>query len=557
MGHASGTIARPREILAVSVAGIALAVLMTWPLATDLAHLGRTLPNDADGQFSIWNIAWVARTIVADPLHLFDANIFHPHKLTLAYSEANILPGVVGAPAWWLTRNPWLTLNVVLLFGFASSFACTYFLLRYLTGSRVGALCGGIVYAFCPYVFSHLSHIQLLMTGGIPLSMLMLHRLVDAGGASRVSRKSVALGLALAAQALSCAYYGVFAGLMVGFGTLLLATTRGLWRSRQYWLSIAIAAVTSLVIVGPLFVPFKMVQAESGFGRSVADTARWAAKPHGYLVSSAYAHRWLLDWARQFGPWEEVLFPGMFALVAGMAGMVIAARKPSRDRETALLYGSLGLLALWASFGPNAGLYRILYHLPTFSFLRAPSRLGLVVVLCLAVFAAFAVRALLDLLAPRARGAMAAVVVAAAIGDLMIVPLQWYRAPIIPPGYAALSSVPRGAIAEFPFYGERIAFPLHAQYMLFSTSHWLPMVNGYSDVIPLDFREAGVILGGFPSTDAFAALAKRRVRYIAVHWDMYAGRDAEIRARLTPFLPNLRLLSEDNRMSLFEVVRYP
>src|SRR5690348_13289630 len=129
MGHASGTIARPREFLIACIAGVALAILMTWPLAADLAHVGRTLPNDADGQFSIWNIAWVARTIVADPLDLFDANIFYPHKLTLAYSEANILPGIIGVPAWWLTRNPWLTLNVVLLFGFASSFACTYLLL--------------------------------------------------------------------------------------------------------------------------------------------------------------------------------------------------------------------------------------------------------------------------------------------------------------------------------------------------------------------------------------------------------------------------------------------
>jgi hypothetical protein len=83
------------------------------------------------------------------------------------------------------------------------------------------------------------------------------------------------------------------------------------------------------------------------------------------------------------------------------------------------------------------------------------------------------------------------------------------------------------------------------------------MVNGYSDVIPFDFREAAVILDGFPSDDAFAALAKRRVRYLAVHWDMYAGRDGEIRNRLQRYLPNLRLLNEDARMSLFEVVRYP
>ena len=107
-------------------------------------------------------------------------------------------------------------------------------------------------------------------------------------------------------------------------------------------------------------------------------------------------------------------------------------------------------------------------------------------------------------------------------------PIRWPEAPAIPRGYATLSHRARAPLAEFPFYGERIAFPLHAQYMLFSTAHWLPLVNGYSDVIPLDFREAAPVLDSFPSTEAFAVLARHRVRYIAVHWDMYvepAGRD--------------------------------
>ena len=101
-----GTIARPRELLLVSAAGLALAILMTWPLATGLGSLGRTLGTDADGQFSIWNIAWVARTLVVDPLHLFDANIFFPHKTTLAYSEANILPGLIGVPVVLADEEP-------------------------------------------------------------------------------------------------------------------------------------------------------------------------------------------------------------------------------------------------------------------------------------------------------------------------------------------------------------------------------------------------------------------------------------------------------------------
>jgi hypothetical protein len=47
------------------------------------------------------------------------------------------------------------------------------------------------------------------------------------------------------------------------------------------------------------------------------------------------------------------------------------------------------------------------------------------------------------------------------------------------------------------------------------------------------------------------------VRYIAVHWDMFAGREGEIRRRLAPYLRNLRVMAEDERMSLFEILRFP
>jgi hypothetical protein len=603
-------VARPREILLVSIAGLALALLMTWPLASGLDRLGKTEPTNADGEFSIWNVSWVARTLAVDPLHVFDANIYAPHKRTLAYSEANLLPGALGMPAYWLTRNPWLTLNVVLLIAFASAFAGAYLLLAYLTGSRIAATAGGVIYAFCPYVMSHLSHIQLLFTGGIPLSLYMLHRLADresaefrlkaaefrlkaeatrgdaaettpdAGVASAFRRNRGArnsaglkLGLALAAQALCCAYYGIFAGLIVGYATLVLAGTRGLWMSVAYWKAIAIGAATSLALMVPVFIPFLRVQNETGFGRTVADTAKWAANwPVDYITSSAHAHAALLAYSRTLGTYLEVLFPGFIAVVLGAAGIVLAIRGPrprapklardqasegGRDRETALLYGTLGILALWSSLGPRAGLYRVLYELPLFSFLRAPSRLGLVVTLCLVVFAAVAIRALLGAAPARGRAALGGLVILAAIADVAVFPLQWARAPEIPSAYDTLTRRTRMPIAEFPFYGDRIAFPLHTQYMLFSTRHWMPMVNGYSDVIPLDFREAAPVLASFPSREAFAVLAKRRVRYIVVHWDMYVDRKDEIRQRLEAYRQNLNPIAGDDRLTIYEVMVYP
>ena len=556
MDEESGTIARPRELLTLTLAALALAILMTWPLVTGLGSLGRTQSTDSDGQWSIWNVAWVARTVVADPLDLYDANIFHPRRTTLAYSEANILEGLIGAPAYWLSGgNPWLTLNVVMLAAFASAYIGAYLLLKYLCGDRRAAAAGAVLYAFCPYVMSHLPHIQLLFTGGIPLAMLLVHRVADAPSL----RRGIFLGLALAAQALSCAYYGIFAGLTVGYASLVFAGTRRLWRSARYWQAIAAGAITSIAIVVPFFLPYLRVQEESGFRRTMEDAARYSADVHFYIASAARAHAWLLDIARRFGPIQEVMFPGLMAVALGAAGVFVAARGRAafpRGRETLLVYGTLAAVAAWASFGPDAGLYRVLSYLPAFSFLRAPARFGLVVVLGLVAVGSLALARVLAAVPPGRRTAAGAVAVALAVADITVIPIRWARAPEVPSPYRLLADSLRGPLAEFPFYGERVAFPLHTQYMLFSTFHWMPMVNGYSDVIPLDFREAAVVLGGFPSTDAFAALARRRVRYIGVHWDMYGPRADEIRGRLEPFAGKLRTLAADGRMTLYEVVAY-
>jgi hypothetical protein len=151
----------------------------------------------------------------------------------------------------------------------------------------------------------------------------------------------------------------------------------------------------------------------------------------------------------------------------------------------------------------------------------------------------------------------AAMIAVGALLELNVLPFPWERALTVSPAYGLLARMPRAPVAEFPFYGERVAFPLHAQYMVLSTSHWMPLVNGYSDHIPQDFREAAAVLDSFPSNDSFAVLQRRRVRYIGVHWAMYGPRAGEIRARLEPFSRYLRQLSSDGDMTLFEIVSFP
>jgi hypothetical protein len=552
---------RARNVFLLGAAALAASVLMTWPLAAGMGHLGRT-QNSGDGRFAVWNVAWVAHALVTQPASLFDANIFYPHRKTLAFSEANIGAGTLAVPVWAATRNPFAAHNSVVLFAFSASVAFMWLLVRRLTGDGGAAATAAVLFAFCPYVFAHTAHIQLLMVAGIPLSMLAFHRLVDQPSAAR----GAALGLALAAQAMSCAYYGVSTGLTVGFATLFYAWSRCLWTSRPFWIAIAIAAGSAVAIVVPFFLPFLAIQADTGFARSLDDARQWSAYLRSYLASGARAHAWLLPLIRDWN--GAVLFPGFVSIALGLTGATIAfgQRGPApgrhrlpRDRETALLYGLLAILTFWASLGPRGGLYTVLYTaIPVFSFLRAPERMGIVVMLCLAVLAAFAVRELRRRF-PARRQAIAVVACAAALIELNDLPFDW-RSDRIPLAYRVLAGMPRGPVTEFPFYDRRIDFHIHARYMLNSTAHWQPLVNGYSDHIPADFRELAPILATFPSPASFEALKDRRVRYVTLtrgRQGYGGGTWPEIERRLRPFLPHLRVVADDGDVVIYEVVSWP
>ena len=223
-----------------------------------------------------------------------------------------------------------------------------------------------------------------------------------------------------------------------------------------------------------------------------------------------------------------------------------------------MLYGALGVLAFWTSLGPRAGLYTLFFHtIPVFSLLRAPGRTGIVVMLALAVLAAYGVRALR--LRAGSRGAVAgAAACALALAELNALPMDYRPARPVPAAYDVLAKLPRGAVAEFPFYDRRIDYHLHTYYMLYSTRHWQPLVNGYSDYIPPDFRTLAPRLASFPSRDAFDAMRERRVRYVALHRDLF-GRAvaADVEARLAPFRQYLRPVAEDAQMILFEITAWP
>lgn len=524
----------------------ALTVFLTWPLALHLGTIGRA--DNGDGRLSIWNVAWVARTLVVDPLHVFDANIFHPHRWTLAYSESNLGAGILAIPVYWATGNPYAAHNVVFLLSFVLSATGTYYLVRYLVGDRRSAAVAAVCFAFCPYVFAHTPHIQLLMTAGLPFSMLAFHRVAD----TPTPRRGTALGLTMAAQALFCGYYAVFVTLMVGFAVLVVAAVRHRWTDVRYWVAVSVAAGVALGFSLPLFAPYLGLQRATGFNRPLDAARSWSADWRAYFASSSSAHAWLL---RVIGTWNEVLFPGFVALVFGVAGLAAGWVARGRLREVSILYGALAALALWASFGPAGGLYGVLYAaVPVFNLLHAPSRFGVVVTFALSVLAGVAMSALLR---NHSRPVLVTIVLLAVTVTELRVPLSFPPVPPVETAYRVLAGLPQGAVIEMPVYSARFAFA-RTEYMLSSTAHWMPLVNAYSDYIPQDFIDNTEALGGFPSRASFAILERDRVRYAVFHLDLFnpAAR-LDVLARLREFDAYLVRRYSDDRIWLFEIVGFP
>ena len=75
-------------------------------------------------------VAWNVQQAFRAPAHLFDANVLHPHRRALAFTDHRLLPSLAVAPVVWATKNPVLAANV------ASLLAC---LLAAAGGRRLAA----------------------------------------------------------------------------------------------------------------------------------------------------------------------------------------------------------------------------------------------------------------------------------------------------------------------------------------------------------------------------------------------------------------------------------
>ena len=515
---------------------VALAIVHTWPLATDPGRLSRN--DNGDAVLNEWILSWVAHQAVHDPLHLYDANIFHPERYTLAYSEAMIVQSALGAPLRWLGASPVLTYNLVLLAGLVLTGWTMSLVVARWTGSWAAGLTSGIMAAFNAHTLTRLPHLQAQHTEFVPLALFSLDALL------RDPRASHAVRLAgwFTLEALTSLYMLVFTAFAMAIGTL--ARPEAWWGRRLWKLAprVALAAGVAALALAPFLQPYWIVY-EEGLSRSLDDARQYSASWTDYLTTPSRIHYpwWSHLWASGNG-----LFPGAIGLL--LAGVAIASGAALRDARARMCL-AIGLGGLALSFGPTLPGYATLYELvPLLHSIRAPARFGYLFIVAIALVAGFGLVELRRWIRPPLRAPVSVAVLILAAIDPLAAPLGLVRFGGIPAIYQEVSGQPDAVVAELPLPAPREFFH-NAKYMLNSTAHWRPMLNGYSGFLPLSYRKHVDLLGGFPREESITALRAIGVTHVFVHLDQFRSLTVEDLDRIG----GLRRISVEGPIALYRV----
>ena len=488
---------------------IGLTAAMTWPMPLVLAT--RSVDH-FDVFFNVWRLRWIHHALTTAPAQLFNGNQFFPEQGVLGYSDAILVQGVLGTALFSLGLPNMLVHNLVLLGGMCASGIGMAALARHLTRHEGAAILAGVVFAFAPYRFGHIMHLEMQWAVWSPWAFWALQRTLESGKV----KFGALTGIFAALQMMSSVYYGLFLGLILA----VVGGLQWLFAPREVRLrAIGALAAGMLIVAACASVyarPYKAASARVGT-RSIGEVRQWSAELGSYgLVSET---NWLY---RRFpkGFDETSLFPGFVPPILALFGLVAV-----RPRRTALIYALGMFLALDLSLGTNGIIYPWLYKYGgVFGGLRAPARASIFFLLCLGVLAARGCGAVVDRTAPRFRAAATAVLIGLVTLEYWVPPLRMIAYPNeAPPLYDFLRHQPDGIVAHFPMpRGFRLP-GLEPRYVFGSTFHWKPLVNGYSGYYPPSYLRRLRAVENFPDARSIEFLRSERVRYLVLHEAFYKG----------------------------------
>lgn len=514
-------LSRPGRAVGLVLLGCALAVLMHWPLASNLDGAPADTP---DRLLQAWQVAWGGHALTTQPAQVFDTNTFYPLDNDLAFTD-----GLLGyAPAGLVGSGPaaaMVRFNLLVLFSYALAFAGAALLARELSLPWPAALVAGAAFAYAPYRLSHYNHLHVLSSGGIPLTLFLLLRGYRTGRGGPVlagwvvAAWQVSIGFALGLQ---LAY---LLGLLVA-----LAGLRWLARGRPR----PSRAITAASLVGvAIFAGWSALQAQPYLQvlseypearRSPAVVELFSPPPQAFLAAPPQSATWAgataplradLDWVP-----EMTLFPGLTVTILAVAGLAMPVLSPRRRWLLGLLSALTALLSLGYSAPGGRQVYDLLYDfLPGWQASRTPGRLFTLTTLGLALLAGAGAQGVARWLARRV--SWSSMRTGAALSAVLL-------AVVLFEGRQEL------AIRDLDLDVSRAAVPapqMHLPidpvsdsiYVYLSTAGFPQIFNGYSGFRPSSYERIATEMETFPDPGSVRRLRSLGIATVVAHLDRVDG----------------------------------
>jgi hypothetical protein len=519
-----------REVIVAAVGASLLAIVMTWPLLIDL---GDVVPRDiGDPLAEAWQPAWGGHALIHQPLHFFDANRFWPLQDSLAFGDALIgyaPTGVIGSgPHAAMVRY-----DLLFIFAYALAFFGAYLLARELGLSPAGAVVAGAAFAFAPYRLEQDGHLQVISSGGVPLSVafairgIRLHRPWWLFWAWVLAVWQVSLGWVLGLPFA----YGIA-------GAVVIAMIGWLMRGRppvpRNMLIAGVAGVVVFLAVAYWIAHSYLYIADNfpAAKRSPHEVAAFSGPLKVFITAPEESWVWGAATAgsreSMITPQEKTLFPGLVIVVLAVVGLLSSSL--SRRTRIGLGIGAVALLILQLGFREEGGLlwpYRVLYEvLPGWDAIRTPGRMATFSSLVLALLAAAggeaAIRAVrrtrLPVWSSTAVAGLLALVIVAEGRSLPFDPFDNQAMPKVPPAQPSAEQIPTPQL-HLPAGTAK----QNRAYQLASTDGFPDMVNGRASTNPAVVLDLVKHMGSFPDAATVRELQEYGVRTVVLHLGLTEG----------------------------------
>jgi hypothetical protein len=480
----------PRGFHAWALAvAVLVAVASTWPVAAHLRdHVvdgARIISPAGDENFgavnigadvltTVWIVNWMLHALATQPLHPFDANIFYPAPFASGYTEHLFAVDLLGAPGK-LIGGPVLAHQTALLLCIVlNAWAAAYVVARW-TGSPVGGLVAGILFATSPFHQGQMYHLQSLGTAWLPLVIFTLERF----GATGRPRWAVLAGAAVVTQILSgqyLGYAGIVVALVAGIVALVAGRERdGTLRDRARdvgWL--AGAALGAALVAVPFVYPYLRLSGTGDIPNNSGVMLNQLWTLHSYVPNAT-------------GRWPGIPAPAWLLALVGIVALVVGGRA---GRLRAAMLVAVGIVGAFLSLGPRATAWNlwngVAAVLPGFGAMREPIRFTLLPCLAVSMLAG-AGAALLARKSPRVGSTVAIVLAAVGAWQAWRGPFPLRPMPVgdtLPEVYRVLTRCGDGdPLVEVPMAYALDSFH-DAVPQYFSTFHWLPLLNGRAGYAP-------------------------------------------------------------------------